>query len=245
MAAFMRLLASERLKLSRSFIWLLVPISPLLSLLLGIVSNPIEGMPAEQYEGLYSYMALFHAVLLLPILTGVFAAFVCRYEHAGGGWKQLLALPISRKSLYFAKFWLVSELLIGVQLLFLAAVLITGAVRGLHEIPWNFMLLGLLGGWLACLPLAALQLWVSTSWSSFAAPLTINVMLTLPNMLVINSAEYGPFYPWVQPTIAMLVLGSENYGAFTMPVMNLFMTIIGSLLLFIIGGLIYFRAKEI
>lgn len=245
MAAFMRLLASERLKLSRTFIWLLVPISPLLALFLGVLSNSIEGTPAEQYEGLYSSMALFHAVLLLPILTGVFAAFVCRYEHAGGGWKQLLALPISRKSLYFAKFWLVSELLIGVQLLFLAAVLITGAARGLHEIPWNFMLLGLLGGWLACLPLAALQLWASTSWSSFAAPLTINVMLTLPNILVINSAEYGPFYPWAQPTIAMLALGSENYGAFTMPTMNLFMTIIGSLLLFIIGGLLYFRAKEI
>ncbi|MBD2872438.1 ABC transporter permease [Paenibacillus arenilitoris] len=249
MTGFLRLLAAERLKLSKSFIWLLVPISPLVSLAIGLLVSldNVDGTwKYGSYAILASSMASFHAMLFLPILTGIFTAFVCRYEHGGGGWKMLLALPVSRTALFFAKFTVVASLILVTQLLFLAAVVYSAHYQGIDgAIPWRMLLTGVGGGFLACLPLAALQLLVSVGWSSFAAPLAINVALTVPNMLVINSATYGPFYPWAQPMLAMLWYSDQDFGGFSLPLENIFMTVAGSFALFLAAGLIYFNRKEI
>lgn len=246
MASFFKVIASERLKLSKSFIWLIVPVSPLIALIIGLLASLDNVRTVDPYTMLLSIMATFHAVLLLPLLTGIFSAFVCRYEHSGGGWKQLLTLPVSRTALYSSKFLLVALLLAATQLLFLGAVLIAAAYHGFDGgIPWGTLLPNIICGWLACLPLAALQLWVSVGWSSFAAPLSINVIFTLPNMLVVQSADYGPYYPWAQPTLAMMPTDSMNFGAFTLPLENLLITILGSFIVFWIGGLLYFNRKEV
>lgn len=133
-----------------------------------------------------------HALLLLPLLTGVFSAFICRYEHIHGGWKQLLALPVSRSSVYLVKLIVVMWLLAAVQLLTAASLYAAGLIQGVEEsFPWSSVLINIAAGWAACLPLAALQLAVSTAWSSFAAPLAVNVIFTLPNLLVAHSRDYG------------------------------------------------------
>ncbi|CAM4512621.1 hypothetical protein FHS16_003391 [Paenibacillus endophyticus] len=249
MASFFRLIAAERLKLSKSYIWVLALVSPLLSLAIGILVSPDKfGMTNDQekYALLVSSMASFHAMLFLPILTGILSAFVCRYEHVGGGWKQLLTLPVSRSGLYFAKFSIVASVLALTQLLFLAAVCAAAAYHGYAvSLPWETMLTGIGSGWLACLPLAALQLLVSVSWSSFAAPLVINVMLTIPNILVVNSERFAPFYPWAQPMLAMLSFSGEDFGAFALPLENVLITVLGSFVLFLAAGLLYFNRKEV
>ncbi|MFX3636146.1 MAG: ABC transporter permease [Candidatus Pristimantibacillus sp.] len=246
MGLFMKVLASERLKLSKSFIWLLVPISPLIALLTGLLVNLEEAPLVEHFAILLTAMGLMHAMLILPIMTGILSAFVCRYEHGGGGWKQLLALPISRSSLYIAKFTIVALLLGITQLLFLIAVIVVTAYHGIDGgVPWDILLSSVIGGWIACLPLAALQLWASIGWSSFAAPLAVNVMMTLPNMLIVNSATYGPFYPWAQPMLAMLSSGNMDFGGFALPLENLLITVLGSFVIVFIGGLIYFNRREI
>jgi hypothetical protein len=105
--------------------------------------------------------------------------------------------------------------------------------------------MSVLGGWIACLPLAALQMAVSSAWSSFAAPMALNVVFTFPNILVANSADYGPYYPWVQPLLAMVPRTKESFGAFNVPAETLFLVILGSFVLFLAGGLIYFQRKAV
>lgn len=249
MNGFLRLLAAERLKLAKSFIWILIPLSPLLSLAIGMLV-PLESYgvseASQQYPILVSSMASFHSMLFLPILTGILSAFVCRYEHVGGGWKQLLTLPVSRASLYMAKLSVVALLLAITQLLFLGAVIAAASFHGINGgLPLEMLLKGIGSGWLACLPLAALQLLVSVSWSSFAAPLVINVMLTLPNMLIVNSERFAPFYPWAQPMLAMLSFDGQEFGAFALPLENILITVTGSFTLFLAAGLLYFTRKEV
>ncbi len=246
MTTFFKVLASERLKLSRSMIWLLVPLSPAIALLVGMLSS-FDEVPAElHFPFLLSAMAMLHAMFFLPILTGIFSSFICRYEHGGGGWKSLLSLPVSRSGLYMAKFLIVALLLAITQLLFLAALWIASVARGVEGgISWELLLPSVIGGWVACLPLAALQLWVSIGWSSFAAPLAINVMFTLPNMLIVNSAKFGPYYPWAQPMLAMVKDDSMSFGAFSLPLESLLITVLGSFIVFLVGGLFYFNRKEI
>ncbi|MEK3732272.1 MULTISPECIES: ABC transporter permease [Paenibacillus] len=244
MSSYTRALSAEWLKLARSRLWLQILLCIAASTLLGILDGREVG--AFRWERTLTTMSILHAMLFLPIMTGVFSAMVCRYEHAGGGWKQLLVLPVSRGAVYLSKFSVVCILLAVIQLLFLGGLLLVGVVNRYAEpIPWGMLLQCLAGGWIACLPLAALQLAVSTAWSSFAAPLALNVVFTIPNMLVANSATYAPYYPWAQPLLAMMPTGGADFGAFNLPFESLMLVVVGGFLLFFMAGLLYFQRKEI
>lgn len=244
MQTYARILSSEQLKMSKSRLWLILIVSPILAGLIGIFANLPPGPVA--WPMLIASMVMLHGMLILPIITGVLSASICRYEHNGGGWKQLLAMPVSRASVYFAKLTIVAGLLAFCQLLMLGAFLITGAFHGiLGDIPWGTLAISLIGGWIACLPLATLQLGVSLGWASFAAPLAVNVSLTIPNMLIVNSPTYAPFYPWAQPLLAMMPTGQKEFGAFNLALESQMITVLGSLIVFMIIGLVHFQRKEI
>lgn len=246
MRMFWRVLSSERLKMSKSSIWLLVLGSPAVAIVVGLLANIQEDGQPLTWDVLLGVMSVFHAMLFLPVLSGIFAALICRAEHADGGWKMLLALPVTRTSVYLAKYTMIMSLVAAVQLLFFAAVFGVGLLRGVDmPVPWTLFFSSCLGGWLACLPLSALQLAVSQSWSSFGAPLALNVSFTLPNMLIANSSTYGPYYPWVQPLLAMSPFGGERFGAFNLPLESLLIVVFGSLIVFLSAGLLSFWRKAV
>lgn len=241
----MALFYSEWLKLKKTAIWLLAPISPLIAVLAGAAEGNRSDIDSP-WLLLLGVMAGMHAWLFLPMLNGIFAALICRYEHVGGGWKQLLALPVSRTKLYIVKYVSVMMLIGLTQAIFLAVYLAAGAFLGLSSpVPWEELFRSVLGGWVACLPLAALQLIVSTAWPSFAAPLAVNVIFTIPNILIVNSAEYGPYYPWAQPLLAMMPFQEYDFGAFNVSAVTLFAVILGSFCLFLASGIVYFSKKAV
>lgn len=242
---FSRLLGSEWIKVRKSSMWLLVFVSPLFASIVGFFSMRFDDTERQFWEFLLSDMGFAHGLLFMPLLAGLFAAFVCRYEHDSGGWKQLLALPVHRSKVYLAKFTLVAMLLAATQLLYLAGMLAAGIGAGLEgPIPVGLMLQCAIGGLLATLPLAALQLAVSVGWANFAAPLAINVMLTLPNILVVNSQDFGPYYPWAQPFLAMLPDTAESFGAMNTPFVTLMLVIAAGFVVFFTSGLTYFRRRD-
>ena len=239
-----KLFRSEFLKLRKSSIWLLIFVSPILSLLLGL--GEVDELEQNHWTATLSMMTVSHAIFFLPLLTGIFSSFICRYEHVGGGWKQLLSLPISRRQVYIVKILIVSLLIALTQLLFIGGLFSIGWMKGYPTaIPWGIVFSSVFGGWLACLPLIALQMFASVAWSSFAAPLAINVIFTIPNMLIVNSAKVGPYYPWAQPFLMMMPNSSESFGALNASTETLFIIIFGSLLLFLGSGIGYFMRKEI
>lgn len=244
MNSFWRVLSSERLKMSKSYVWLLVIGSPIIALAPGLLADN-EGKKMT-WELLLNVMSMMHALLFLPVLSGIFAALICRYEHHDGGWKLLLSLPVTRLSVYLSKYVMIIGLLALVQLTFLMMVLGLGLFRDIAEpIPWSLLLSSVFGGLVACLPLAALQLAISQGWSSFGAPLALNVSLTIPNMLIANSVTYAPYYPWVQPLLAMMPYGEKGFGAFNLPLENLMLVVGGSFIVFLSVGLISFYRKAV
>ncbi|MEK3888569.1 ABC transporter permease [Bacillus sp. FSL K6-3431] len=244
---FMRIIQSEWLKFRKSNIWLLLFVSPALAALIGFF-NADPNIKGFAWLHLLSAMLFVHGLLFLPLLTGIFSAFVSRYEHQGGGWKQLLALPVSRMQVYLAKGTIVMTFLAITQFLFITAWYIVGSAKGISEVfPFAVACKIAIVGLIACLPLAALQLWVSTAWASFAAPLAINVIFTMPNILVANSEKYGPFYPWVQPFLTMLSVGGNGAveNLFFIPIETLLYVVMGSFLAFMFGGILYFNRKPV
>ncbi len=190
-------------------------------------------------------MNMTYALLFLPLVTGILAGLICRYEHQAGGWKQLLALPVTRGRVFMAKYIILMAMVLLIQLIYLVAVFTVGWIKGFDDpFPLEIIWKTIVGGWLATFPLVALQLGLSVMWKSFAAPFAVNVMFTLPAILAINSERFGPYYPWAQP-FSMMYIGGEVGDVFFVPWEQLMTVVGGSFVLFYSAGYLYFLRKAI
>lgn len=240
------LLATEWLKLRKTNIMPFVLLGPVLVFIIALNVN----VSAPEWTGIKYIYALLNAnlaygVLILPLMSGLLATLICRYEHQAGGWKQLFALPTTRGKVYAAKFAVVSFIVLLMQLLVLLALLAVGLIKQYGEpIPLELLLRVTVGGWGATLPLIALMLWLSTMFHSLAAPFAVNVIFTIPNMLVLNS-KYAPYYPWSQPFLMMNIYGEEENGLFYAPLDQLSIVLGASFLIFAAIGYIYMKRKEV
>ncbi|HWO77013.1 MAG TPA: ABC transporter permease [Bacillus sp. (in: firmicutes)] len=235
---FLALLQVEWLKMRKTTIWLLALISPALATAIAYgLGDPHS--PRPWIDSFYG-MVIPHGVLFLPLLAGVYSAFVCRFEHLDGGWKQLFAFPVTRIKVVLSKFTIVMGLLFINQVLIVAGLFVVGMIKGFPApFPWEVLLKSTMGGLAACIPLCVLQMWFSCIWSSFAAPFTIAVVFTLPNMLIANSEDFGPYYPWVQPFLAMIPEG----GGFIVSTATLWSVIGISSVLFAGFATVYIKRK--
>ncbi|MDA3129503.1 ABC transporter permease [Aliibacillus thermotolerans] len=239
------ILQSEWYKLRKSKIIFIIFTSPLVGLFLGLTTQLVNEMEGnEWYLSLFT-MNVTYALLFLPLITGVLASIICRYEHQEGGWKQLLALPVTRGKVFVAKYVLLMFLVLFMQLLYFVAIYLVGWINGFTDpFPMDIVWKSILGGWVATFPLVALQLWMSILFKSFAAPFTVNVIFTLPTILAVNSEKFGPYYPWAQP-FAMMNVGGNVGDVFFIPWEQLLTVVGGSFLLFFIGGYMYFQRKPV
>ncbi|KMK75493.1 ABC transporter permease [Alkalihalobacillus pseudalcaliphilus] len=238
-----KLLQMEWYKLRKTNILPLLLIIPLFTFIAGYAPPLFEGSSNEWYITL-TYMSLSYSLLFYPLLIGVMASFLCRYEHQEGGWKQLLTLPINRTHIYLSKFTLLFLVIGSMQLLFIGTWVLVGVMKGMADpLPIVVMVQVFFGGWIAALPIAALMLWLSSMWSSFAAPLTVNVIFTLPSIMIANSETIAPYYPWVQPFFLML---PEGLGwEFTVSFLPFLIAIFGFFIVFFLGGFVYLKNKEV
>lgn len=239
------ILHSEWYKLRKSKALFVLLAVPLLGVLAGLTADMETGIPGAEWFSIISAINNPYGLLFLPLMTGVLAGTICRYEHQEGGWKQLLALPVTRERVFLAKYMLLLAVMAGMQLLYVAAVYGAGLMQGATE-PFPFELLAkiALGGWVAAFPLIALQLWVSIMWKSFAAPFVINVIFTLPAVMIVNSEKFGPYYPWTQPFL-MMYAGNRQDQLFFIPWDQLLLVVGGSFLIFFLGGLLCFQRKPV
>ncbi|QKY70733.1 ABC transporter permease [Lentibacillus sp. CBA3610] len=243
---FWKALHSEWFKFRKSGMLPILLVSPLVGLMIGLMTNlsQIEAGVNSWYL-LLQFMILPYALLFLPLMTGVLAGIICRYEHQAGGWKQFLSLPVTRGNVFVAKYVLLMAAVLVMQLLFLAAVFFAGQMKGISD-PFPIMIIwkSIFGGWVATMPLVALQLTLSILWKSFAAPFAVNVIFTLPSILAVNSETYGPYYPWGQPFLMMYAGGAQE-SVFFVPWEQVLTVVGGSLVIFFAAGWIYFQRKAV
>ncbi|CEH29163.1 MrsE [Aneurinibacillus migulanus] len=203
-----QLISVELLKIRRSRFWIMMLLGPIIAVVLSL-SNFFNNFDVFMDPGdngwieAWTQVAIFMGPFILPILSGIYASLVCRYEYISGGWKQLLALPVSRSNVYISKFIVLLVLLAVTQCIVFILFIILGLLSGVpHEIPWFSLIVFSLRGLLATLPLAAIQLVISIRSRNFGVPLAFNIALTLPAILAANTS-LGQFYPWTQPMLAM------------------------------------------
>ncbi|MDG5472314.1 ABC transporter permease [Jeotgalibacillus sp. ET6] len=240
------LMQTEWFKLRKSKISFIILAGPFIAFLGGLTVDFTEAdAPGVEWYLILLATNLAYALLFLPLISGVLASTICRYEHQEGGWKQLLALPVTRGKVFLSKYLLLMAIVLVIQLLYLAALYSVGLIKGVTEpFPLTIIWKSVLGGWVATLPLVALQLWLSILFKSYAAPLTVNVVFTLPAVLAINSERFGPYYPWAQPFSMMYISGDPN-DLFFVPWEQLLTVVGGSFVIFYLMGWVYFQRKAI
>jgi len=209
MGTVINLVYEEWFKMKRSKLWLLVGLGPIIGILFALFNFQanyhvfMNDKGDNEWLEAWTQVQLFYSPLILPVMTGIYASMLCRMEHVGGGWKQLMALPIKKSNFFISKLITVFILLALTQCLLLIIFVIGGFSTGLKDtLPLFTLISFIFKGWIASLPLATAQLALSIRWRQFGAPLGINIALSLPSILIANSS-IGQFYPWAQPMLAM------------------------------------------
>ena len=236
----------ERLKLKRSKVWLLYFMGPLLGVFLAYINffknYDLFMQPGDnEWIEVWTQVALFMGPFVLPIMVGIYAALVCRSEHIGGGWKQLLALPIKHSKIFLGKFLTVVKMVVITMLILLIFFIGFGYIKGVGGSLPIFTILGfMIRGILACLPLILLQLIISIRAKTFGIPLAVSIVFTLP-AIIVASTPLGQIYPWTQP---MLAMSPEDES----PIQSYFLfytLVIGTFMVLFIYGLRSFIKRDI
>lgn len=240
-----RLCVAEKRKLKHSPVWLAFLFMPVVPAFLGTANylNNIEILKEEWYS-LWTQNTLFTCYFFLPVLLGVYCAYLMRLEKNNHNLTKLLSLPISRKGLFLAKvaeagkMILFSEIWIGILFL------VSGKLAGLTGKPpvkelvvWCAF--GVLGG----LVMAALQLMISLLLDSFGMSVGIAFAGGLSG-LVMLSKKLGNVYPYSLMAYGMCANNSRqqiteaDYPQFIL-------TCAGYLILFTAAGAFLMDRKEV
>lgn len=209
-----KLLAADFMKIRKKMIWFLIFLAPVGVISLQAVNYGLrydylmKTTEADRWGGLLENI---HFLLTPALLLGItiIASMVANIEHQMNAWKQLLALPIPRTSVYAAKFALVALLLAVSCLLLGVGAVVLGVALDLGEgVPLIEVAKLASYPFAASLPVLAVQLWMSLTIKNQAIPLTAGIAGSIVSMFVTLPA----WVVWTWPTL-MNEAGKPEYSA--------------------------------
>ncbi|MGD7706392.1 ABC transporter permease [Microlunatus sp. Y2014] len=171
----MHTLTAEFVKLKRSLGWAVVALLPVALVVLGSIMTIVEGTGLDGgWHTLWMRSFVFYGLFPLPVGIAMLASLVWRPEHRGSNWSALMSGPTSSLRIVAAKTASVTLLTVVMQLIALAVVILLGKL--VFGLP-GFVPASYLGVFalivLACVPVAALQSWLSMVMRSFAGPVAV------------------------------------------------------------------------
>lgn len=163
-----------------------------------------------------SNSVLLWSLLMMPLFITLETSLLAGLEHADKNWKNLLALPAPRWTIY------ASKLAVTIGIVWLAhLVLIAGIGLGGQLLAWLHPALMPMGTpmrqlvvpmgkvSLAALLAITIQHWISLKWQSFTAALGFGMCAMVVGFVAANSRDYGAFVPWSMPLHTMRATGHD------------------------------------
>lgn len=171
----MHAIATEFIKLKRSMSWAVVILLPAVFVLLGTIMTIIDGTGLDDgWNTLWMRSFVFYGLFPLPVGIAILASLIWRPEHRGSNWNALMSGPTPSLRIVAAKSVTVALLAAIMQTIALATVILLGKL--VFNLPgvlastyWGIFAMIVLG----CIPVAALQSWLSMVMRSFAAPVAV------------------------------------------------------------------------
>lgn len=150
------------------------------------------------------------AFFMLPMAITALTVLMAQLEHGPKGWGHILALPVPRWKVYFAKSLIVLGLVAAMTVVLALLLPLSGLVAEqlepgdqiLGEVPWSqhVRLLGTM--YLGSVLAIGFQLWVALQSKSFVPPLVLGIGGTFVAVAATGAKE-GIFFPWTIPINAL------------------------------------------
>lgn len=199
---FWELLRIEFMKVKRSKIVPLIFIAPLLVVISGIANLSSYFTPeyTNAWPAMFIQSALLYAYYLLPFSMIVVCVMIEGRETQNNGIIKMLALPVSRYKMSFAKFCILMFYLLMEMVVFLVVFIIAGLVAtrttGITEaLPVIYLLKWCIGLFLTMLPCIAVMWAITILFEKAILSVGVNLLLIIPGILVANT-PFWMVYPY-------------------------------------------------
>ena len=191
-----RLLKAERMKLKRSPVWLAFLIMPIIPAFLGSANYVYQKeVLTREWISLWTQHTLFTDYFFLPIMLGVYCAYIMRLEHANHNWNKLFTMPVNRGTVFLSKLIMASVMLVISEIWICALFVISGHLVGLANPPWLSIALWGIFGTLGGMVMVSIQILLSMYVRSFALPVGISFAGGLSG-LVFLAKHLGHIWPY-------------------------------------------------
>ncbi|MFD0704353.1 ABC transporter permease [Alloscardovia venturai] len=213
MRMFMNVLRAELLKMSRSTVWVVLVVIPLITAVMGsfnYVNN--LGVLTPSWANLWTQHSLFLCYFFSPALIGIICSYLWHFEHQRNNWNIVLTQPVTMTALVVSKI-VVASLLFGF-VLSMVGIFYWESGRILR-VPGNFppeFGLWLVRGWLAGIAVISVQSIISLFVRNFAAPVAIAMVLGIAG-LGVTAEGLELYYPFSLLQISMNSNGTSGLSA--------------------------------
>lgn len=198
------LIKADFLKIKRKGMWLLCLIGPLGVVALQMVNYGVrKDYLFQQMDDRWLYYILnVNSFTTLAVILGIviLTSFMASIEDETNAWKQLAAMPVSKKTIYLSKFTVIGCILLVSSILLFLFMIGYGLTLGLGEdIPYLRLLEYSFFPFFAALPVLGLQLWAATVSKNQAIPVTMGVIGVI---FAFSSPALPDWMIWKWPTLS-------------------------------------------
>lgn len=213
-----RELVSEYYKSRRSYVFWLSIMFPVLFVGLQVIGyllrKPVfEGTDAWSWYGFNENIRSIWGLIILPVVISFYGALICWFENENSNWKLIFIQPVSRGYVYFAKIVFVFGFVAISQLFLALFTIIGGSLMYLTgSIPIERIIVFDILSIPACIPLLVFQVWISTRFNSYLAPLIIGIAGNFIGFLEFADGTkiLGAYNPWSIITIVFGANGQQS-----------------------------------
>lgn len=198
------LIKADFLKIRRKGMWLLSLIGPFGVVALQMVNYGVrKDYLFQQMDDRWLYYILnINSFTTLAVVLGIviLTSFMASIEDETNAWKQLVAMPVSKRAVYLSKFTVISCILFVSSILLFLFTLSYGMTLGLGEdIPYLRLLEYSFFPSFAALPVLGLQLWIAIISKNQAIPITLGVVGVI---LAYSAPGLPDWLIWTWPTLS-------------------------------------------
>ncbi len=229
-----KLVKADFLKIKRKGFWFLTVLGPFGVVAMQMLNYGVrKDYLLQQREDHWGYYLInVNSFTPLAIILGIaiLTSSIVSVENETNAWKQLIALPVSKLSVYLSKFTVLACLLLISSLLLMVFSLIFGIVLELGvNIPYFDLFKYSFYPYFAALPILALQLWIAMVSQNQGIPITFGILGVI---FAYMSFDLPDWMIWKWPSL--MIWASEPNNV-------VLLGIAGGLLIYLVGMIDFAR----
>lgn len=202
------LIKIELLKMKRKGLWFLVflgafGVISLQAVNYGVRYDYLIPLYDDQWDGVFQNVNMFLPAAVL-LGSSIVASMMAGIEHQTNAWKQIFALPVKKRDVYFAKYLVLFLMILTASFLVWIGTALLGLGLGFGpDVPWAAAAKNSFFPMLAAMPVLAVQLWLSMTYENQGISLTVGILGMIVAMYggAMQSADWiiwtwANGYPW-------------------------------------------------